>query len=450
MARSRSIGGIYASLSLRDGAFTSGMKRAGKQLKAFGGAAVKYGAIAASAMSAALVVMAKRSVSAASDLSETMSKSDVVFGKNSEAMKAWAATGAKAFGQSKQEALGAASTMGNMFIAMGLGADKASDMSKSMVELAADLASFNNTSSDDALQAIGAGLRGESEPLRRYGVLLDDATLKAEALAQGLYNGKGSLTPVSRAMAAYGVILKQTTTAQGDFGRTSDGLANAQRIIVAQLANATAEIGRGLLPAVENLANAAKKIDFEGIGAKIGDELAWGLTALTDGKAWELFALYGEQALLGLQMSPIINGIAAEIGGMWDAIQGKPPNLNRLQDQLEGTTDKLLEIQDRIDEINAGIGKTIAGRTKIEIAGPPSPAIEMPSPSMDASSVAAELAAKAQAAVIEVNDYQKRGLSLGSAQVSKQETKQIDLMTQMRDYLKKLSEKNGQLLWGGT
>ena len=64
-------------------------------------------------------------------------------------------------------------------------------MSLKLVELAADLASFNNTSPEDALLALRSGLSGETEPLKRYGIAINDARLKQEALNQGIYEGEG-------------------------------------------------------------------------------------------------------------------------------------------------------------------------------------------------------------------------------------------------------------------
>jgi hypothetical protein len=90
-----------------------------------------------------------------------------------------------------------------------------------MTELAADLASFNNTSIEDAIESIGSALRGEAEPIRKYGVLLNDATLQAKAFAMGISDGTSTLSPANKALAAYGLILEQTKTAQGDFDRTS-------------------------------------------------------------------------------------------------------------------------------------------------------------------------------------------------------------------------------------
>jgi hypothetical protein len=91
---------------------------------------------------------------------------------------------------------------------------------------------FNNVSQDDAINAIGSALRGEAEPLRRFGVLLDEATLKNAALQLGLITTtKEALTPQQKVLAAQKVIYEQTTTAQGDFARTSDGLANKTKIL---------------------------------------------------------------------------------------------------------------------------------------------------------------------------------------------------------------------------
>lgn len=214
--------------------------------------------------------MLGEAIDSASSLNEEVSKSETIFGSSSAEIQKWAKGAAEAMGLSEVAALEATGTIGNMFVAMGMSGDQAANMSKSMVQLASDLGSFNNTSTDDAIQAIGAALRGESEPIRRYGVLLDDATLKAEAFAKGLYDGKGSLDPATRALSAYSVILKQTTAAQGDFQKTSDGLANSQKILAAQLANASTEIGKALLPVMQSLVDLMREIDWKSISTDVG------------------------------------------------------------------------------------------------------------------------------------------------------------------------------------
>jgi hypothetical protein len=194
-------------------------------------------------------------VKAASDLSETISKVGVLFGDTAEDIEKFASGAATSLGQTKQQALDAASTFATFGKAAGLSGKDLSKFSIDFVKLSSDLASFNNTSPEQAINAIGSALRGEAEPLRQYGVLLDDASLRQAALELGIISTtKNALTPQQKVLAAQALIYQQTSAAQGDFERTSDGLANKTRILTAQLENAKVTIGEALLPIVLELA----------------------------------------------------------------------------------------------------------------------------------------------------------------------------------------------------
>jgi hypothetical protein len=120
------------------------------------------------------------------------------------------------------------------------------------VALSADLASFSNTTPEEAAMALGAALRGEAEPIRKFGVLMDEASLKQEALALNLISTtKEALTPQQKVLAANALILKQTADAQGDVARTSSSAANQQRIMSATLEDVQAKLGEKLLPAFQ-------------------------------------------------------------------------------------------------------------------------------------------------------------------------------------------------------
>ena len=136
------------------------------------GAALAAAAVAAGAMAIKIGVDA---VKAASDLSETISKVGVLFGDTSKDIEKFAASAAGSLGQTKQQALDAAATFATFGKAAGLSGKDLANFSIDFVKLSSDLASFNNTSPEQAINAIGAALRGEAEPLRAYGVLLDDA-----------------------------------------------------------------------------------------------------------------------------------------------------------------------------------------------------------------------------------------------------------------------------------
>lgn len=190
-------------------------------------------------------------IKAASDFQEATSKVNVVFGRASKSVKDFANDAARNLGQSKQAVLDAAGTFGTFGKAAGLAGDDLSTFTTDFVTLSTDLASFNNTSPEEAVLAIGAALRGESEPLRRYGVLLNDAVLKQEAMTLGIYDGKGALTSQQKVLAAQAAIYKQTNDAQGDFMRTSDGLANSQRTLKAVFEDAKVAMGQAFLKQAE-------------------------------------------------------------------------------------------------------------------------------------------------------------------------------------------------------
>lgn len=213
--------------------------------------AIKKAAIPAAAALAGLAAAAGPAISAASDLEENLSKVNVIFGEGAKEIEEFAKTAATALGQSQNAVLQAAGTFGTFGKAAGLGGLELATFSNDFTALASDLASFNNTSPEEAINAIGSALRGEAEPLRKFGVLLNDATLKEAALSLGIYEGSGALTAQQKILAAQEVIYKQTGDAQGDFGRTSDGLANSQRILTAQIKDLQVEIGKALLPVVK-------------------------------------------------------------------------------------------------------------------------------------------------------------------------------------------------------
>lgn len=251
-------------------------------------------------------------VDEASAVAEAGSKVNVVFGSMSDEVRAFGENASEAFGQSDRQALSALGTFGNLLRAVGLTEAKAAEFSMRMVGLASDLASFNDTTVDEALLALRAGLVGETEPLKRFGVNLNEARLKAEAMAQGLSDGKGTLDATAKAQAAYALILKDTTLAQGDFQRTSDGLANSQRDLAADWADLRAELGEKLLPAATEFVQVLRDDALPALSA------AGGVVADT-AKAFD--ALPGPvkasaAALVGLKIASALGATDALTGGL--------------------------------------------------------------------------------------------------------------------------------------
>lgn len=269
----------------------------------------KTAAIGLGAAGVAAGALAKSAIDAASNLNESLSKVNVVFGESAKEIEAWSKTAAKSLGMSQQKALEAAGTFGNLFSAMKISRQESVKMSKGIVELARDLASFNNARPEDVLIALKAGLVGETEPLRQFGINLSAARIEAEAFSMGLVKGEvdllklkaaqqkvidtnaaaikalrehgvnsnesakatlalemaenklgevmagkiPKLNEAQKAQAAYSLIMQDSTLAQGDFARTADGAANQQRILAAQVEDLQAKIGQKLLPIYQDL-----------------------------------------------------------------------------------------------------------------------------------------------------------------------------------------------------
>jgi hypothetical protein len=246
----------------------NGVNRAERAFKNLGGQAGVLGKSVSSSSNlmrtalagvgaASIVKGLQSSVMAASNLSESISKANVVFGRNAEAVQNWSKTTSQAFGINRQAALEAAGTYGNLFRAFGIAEQQAYSMSTSLVELAADMASFNNTSIDDALLALRSGLSGETEPLKKFGIALTDVRLKEEAMRMGLIKTTSGVLPQAiKTQAAYALIMKDSALAQGDVARTSGGLANQLKFLQAGLQDAKAGFGEALLPAALSVVSA--------------------------------------------------------------------------------------------------------------------------------------------------------------------------------------------------
>lgn len=263
---------------------------------------------------AAGVDQIRKTVAAASDLEEQLNKSNVVFGRSAANIQAWSETTAQAFGLSQRAALEAAAGFGQILETSGLNQTESARFSRSLVELASDLASFNNLETTDALDKLRSGLVGEAEPLRRIGVLLSEARVQQEAYASGIAESGAKLTEGQKVQARYALILRDTASAQGDFGRTSESLANQQRILAAQVENLRGKIGQAFLPAVTEA--------IQGLNRWLASsenqervQKAVGRTTTIAGSALSGFA----QVVKGL--APVVASLVRNLGGAEKAVK---------------------------------------------------------------------------------------------------------------------------------
>lgn len=195
----------------------------------------------------------------ASDYNESLNKVDVSFKTSSGQVKEFAKTTLESFGIASGTALDMASSYGDMGTSMGLTTSEAAKMSTSLVGLAGDLASFKNISVDIANTAISAIFTGETESLKKMGIVMTEVNLKQFALNSGIQKNYEQMSQAEKVQLRYNYILSVTKNAQGDFIRTQGGAANQWRIFQESLKQVGAELGQVVLPLFTKLITAVNQ-----------------------------------------------------------------------------------------------------------------------------------------------------------------------------------------------
>jgi hypothetical protein len=343
--------------------FSKGIMTANKETEKFSKKVVdrskkmaKSFALAGAAAGSMAIKLGVDAAKAASDMSEEISKASLIFGDGAKEIERFSETAAKSLGLSRIEAMKANSTFAILGKGAGLTGRDLTKFSTSATTLAADLGSFFNTNADEAITAIGAALRGESEPIRKFGVLLNDSTIKAKAMEMGLYDGKGALDVQAKSLAAYEVILEQTTDAQGDFARTSDGAAGQTKIFQAELDNLKITFGNNLLPIMTNVVTFANEKLIPVI-KNIADGFSGNNGGLSE-RALELGASMDGQT--GYSLGESLRSLSDSFGKLFATLQG---------DGATGGTSTLETLAKALENVAIAINGIATAFAKIKSLG---------------------------------------------------------------------------------
>ena len=231
----------------------SASKRAGTSIRDVSKKLTEIGGSMTLKVTAPIVAAFTASVKGASDLNETVSKTGEVFKEQSDMVMDWSEGSIDSMGLAQGTALDMASTFGDMGTSMGQTRAEASEMSTSLVQLAADMASFKNISTDRAATALTAIYTGETEALKSLGIVMTQANLEAFALSQGITTQISAMSQAEQVQLRYQYVMAQTANAQGDFVRTGGSLANQSRKLVQSIKQLGESFGKLLLPAVTSV-----------------------------------------------------------------------------------------------------------------------------------------------------------------------------------------------------
>lgn len=215
------------------------MQDTGKKVSSFGKSMTTY-------ITLPLVAAGGAALKFASDAEETQSKFNTVFGDMSETMNDWAETLAKSIGRSRTDIKGWSATLQDTFVPMGMARDQAADLSANLVELAIDVASFNNMADSQVVENFTSAIVGNHQAVAKYGIIINEARLKQEALNHGM--DPKNLTENEKAWLRYQIILESSQDAMGDAERTSGSFANQLKGLKSSARDLAEDTGNYLLP----------------------------------------------------------------------------------------------------------------------------------------------------------------------------------------------------------
>jgi len=296
---------------------TNGMNAAQQKVSATSAAFTKAGTVMTLGLTVPILAAAAASYKFASDVNESLNKVEVSFGRNADEIKQWSKTTLTSIGLAQGTALDMAATYGDMATSMSFTTTEAAKMGKEITARAADMASFKNISIDIANTAMSAIFTGETESLKRMGVVMTQVNLQEYAYQNGIDKTIDKMTQKELVQLRLNYVMAKTINSEGDFARTADGAANTMKVFTESLKELGASMGTAFLPAVTS-------------GIKTLNEIVQSFIKMTD-----------EQKRVAVTIGVIVAAIGpllVTIGALIKAIAGIKGALAVLKATTDATT----------------------------------------------------------------------------------------------------------------
>lgn len=293
-------------------------------------------------------------VSAAADIEQSTGAVETVFKSSSAQVLATSRSAASSLGLAGSEYQTLATLLGTQLRNGGTASDALAGQTEKLITLGGDLSALFGGTTADAVDALSSALKGERDPIERYGVSLNQASIDAKAAELGFKKVGGSLSQQANQAATLALILDQTRDAQGAFGREADTLANKQQRLDAMWADASAGIGAVFLPAASGFASVmlaatgpaiAGAVQFAGAASDV-------IGVFTDGNPGTLPAFFPPE-LVGV-ISSIVLAVVSTVGEVASAFAPAIP-------QITGALGDLLPALAAVIPSLSPIGLLLAG-----------------------------------------------------------------------------------------
>lgn len=263
---------------------------------------------------AAIGAIGSAAASSASELQQSQGAVESVFQDQAAAIIDASQRSAESVGLASSEYQNLSVVLGSQLKNMGTPMDEIAGKTDSLITLGADLAATFGGTTADAVSAVSSLLRGERDPIERYGVSIKQADINARLAAEGLDGLTGEAAKAAESQVTLALLSEQTAAAQGQFARETDSAAGSQQVANAKWEDARAALGERLLPIVTAMSgamSAAAGFVTEHSGAVTV------LAAVIGGVAAAILAANAAMA--------VYNGVQTAVRvatGAWTAVQG--------------------------------------------------------------------------------------------------------------------------------
>jgi hypothetical protein len=275
-------------------------------LKTIGSRMTSIGSDLTLKVSAPLALAGAGMVKLASDAAETQAKFRQVFGDLTDSANEWVDEYSRAIGRARTDVQEMSATMMSIVKAMHLSDEAGMELSQTITELSVDMGAFHNVADVEAFNALRSAITGEYEPMKRFGVVINEAKVQQELLNMGITGGTKAATDAEKVQARLNIIMSATADVQGAAAREADGFANQMKALAADAKELGESFGRELLPLAQDLISTMrggiawfseldegtkKLIVTTGLLAAATGPVIWGIGTLA-GSVGQLISLY--------------------------------------------------------------------------------------------------------------------------------------------------------------
>lgn len=242
---------LKGKINLDSSGFSAGLKKAKNSVKSFASSAVAQFVRVGAAFAG--IGLIKGIVNLGLAAGETASKFQAVFGPATGEMSKKIIELRKTIPSTTAEMQNALATFAAMAKGFGLNTEAANMFSVEMVKISGDIASFHNLPIEEAFLKIRSAISGEFEPMKALGIVMNEATIKREALNLKIWDGVGAMSAAQKALAVQSILIRDLGDANGDAAATADSAANRVKFLRAELLETGTKIGTTALPAILQL-----------------------------------------------------------------------------------------------------------------------------------------------------------------------------------------------------